>query len=178
MLDRLPHLIDPIAFADKQRTLQGQIPLAKLSRLADKLLDSNGQVEISLSFSKEGRLSVVRGHIKTTLTLECRTCLGSLSLPLALDVNLAVVHSLEQAERLSGEYEPLMIKEEKIPLHEVVEDELLLALPDFPRHENECTPYVQTIAIIKSVETNKTTEQQSQSNNPFSVLAKLKNIGD
>ena len=32
MLDRLPHEIDPIAFADKQRTLQGLIPLNKLER--------------------------------------------------------------------------------------------------------------------------------------------------
>lgn len=175
MLDRLPHLIDPIAFADKQRTLQGQIPLAKLSRLADALLDNKGQVEIDLSFSKEGRLSVVRGHIKADLVLECRTCLEAVNLPLELEVNLAVVHSLEQAERLSGEYEPLMLEEEKVPLHEVVEDELLLALPDFPRHENECKPYKQATEAVKPVANNN---QQSPSNNPFSVLAKLKNIGD
>jgi uncharacterized protein len=175
MLDRLPHLIDPTAFADKQRTLQGQIPLAKLSRLADVLLDNNGEVEIDLAFSRDGRLPIVRGHIKADLVVECRTCLEALNLPLDIDVNLAVVHSLEQAERLAGEYEPLMIEEEKVPLHEVIEDELLLALPDFPRHENECKPYKQSTQAQKSASNN---DQQSQSNNPFSVLAKLKNSGD
>lgn len=175
MLDRLPQQIDPIAFAEKQRTLQGQIPLTKLSRLADLLLDNNGQVEIALFFSKEGRLAIVRGQIKACLVLECRTCLEALNLPLELEVNLAVVHSLEQAERLSGEYEPLMLEDEKIPLHELVEDELLLAMPDFPRHEFECKPYAQSSAPLESTADN---HQQSQSNNPFSVLAKLKNIGD
>lgn len=175
MLDRLPHLIDPIAFADKQRTLQGQIPLTKLSRLADLLLDHNGQVEIDLAFNKDGRLAIVQGHIRACLMLQCRNCLEALSLSLDIDVNLAVVQSLEQAERLSGEYEPLMLEEEKIPLHELVEDELLLALPDFPRHEHECMPYQQTTEAVKPASNNT---QQSTSNNPFSVLAKLKNIGD
>lgn len=175
MLDRLPHLIDPISFADKQRTLQGQIPLTKLSRLADVLLHNNGQVEIDLSFSKEGRLSVVRGNIRANLDLECRTCLEALVLPVDIQVNLAVVKSMEQAERLSGEYEPLMIEDEKIPLHELVEDELLLVLPDFPRHTEECKPYKHSTEAIKPVANNV---QQSQSNSPFSVLAKLKNIGD
>ena len=175
MLDRLPHLIDPIAFADKQRTLQGQIPLIKLSRLADMLLNDNGQVEIDLSFSKEGHLAVVRGNIRTNLALECRACSEVLNLPLDVKVNLAIVKSLEQAERLSGEYEPLMLEDEKIPLHELVEDELLLALPDFPRHEQECQPYEHSTGAIKDKTDNN---QQSQSNNPFSVLAKLKNIGD
>ncbi len=175
MLDRLPQQIDPVAFAEKQRALQGQIPLTKLSRLAGLLLDNNGQVGIDLSFSKDGRLAVVRGHIKADLVLECRTCLEALHLPLELEVNLAVVQSLEQAERLSGEYEPLMLEDEKILLHELVEDELLLAMPDFPRHDFECTPFKQS---TDSVEPTTKTSQQSQSNNPFSVLAKLKNIGD
>jgi uncharacterized protein len=90
-------------------------------------------------------------------------------------VNLVVVKSIEQAERLSGEYEPLMLEDEKIPLHELVEDELLLVLPDFPRHEEECKPYKHSTEAIKPVAIDS---QQSQSNNPFSVLAQLKNIGD
>jgi uncharacterized protein len=174
MLDRLPLLIDPIAFADKQRTLQGQIPLNKLSRLADILLDDKGQIEINLFFAKDGRLATVRGSLKTDVVLECRNCLEALNLPLDLEVNLAVVRSLEQAERLAGEYEPLMIEEEKIPLYELVEDEVLLALPNFPRHEYECQAYKHS----SETKSNSDKALQSPSNNPFSVLAKLKNIGD
>lgn len=175
MLDRLPHLIDPVSFADKERTLQGQLPLTKLSRLADVLLDSSGSIEVDLSFSKDKRLATVRGHLRGILVLECRTCLEALNFPVDVNVNLAVVRSMEQAERLSGEYEPLMLEEEKIPLHELVEDELLLALPAFPRHDHDCLPYKQTSGVI---EPKADKETQSVSNNPFSVLAKLKNSGD
>jgi uncharacterized protein len=175
MLDKLPHFIDPITLADKQRVLIGQIPLTKLSRLTELLSDDQGQVEIDLFFSKEGRWSIVTGDIKAVLLLECRTCLETLTLPIEVKVNLAVVKSLEQVEHLAGKYEPLMLEDEKIPLHELVEDELLLALPAFPRHEQDCVPYRQSSGVIKSASRD---DKQTQSNNPFSVLAQLKNIGD
>ncbi len=173
MLDRLPHLIDPVSFADKERTLQGQMPLAKLNRLADVLLDTTGSIEVDLSFSKDKRLATVRGHLRGTLVLECRTCLEAINFPVDVQVNLAVVRSIEQAERLSGEYEPLMLDEEedKLPLHELLEDELLLALPAFPRHAHDCLPYKQSSGIL---EPKVDKAMQSPSNNPFSVLAKLK----
>jgi uncharacterized protein len=170
MLDKLPHFIDPITLADKQRVLTGQIPLTKLSRLTDVLLTDHGQVEINLSFGKEGRWSIVTGDIKAVLSLECRTCLEALTLPLEVKVNLAVVKSLEQVEHLAGKYEPLMLKDEKIPLHELVEDELLLALPAFPRHEHDCVPHQQSSGIKPA----SVDDKQIQSNNPFSVLAQLK----
>lgn len=175
MLDKLPHLIDPISFADRQRVLKGQIPLTKLSRLADLLLDNIGHLEVDLSFSKDGRLSVVRGRLRGELIVECRTCLQAVTLPLDVKVNLAVVKTIEQAERLSGEYEPLMVEDEKILLHEMIEDEVLLILPDFPRHTQECQPYKHSTHTLKSAPNNY---QHSKSDNPFSVLSQLKNIGD
>jgi uncharacterized protein len=168
-------LIDPVTFADRQRVLIGQIPLAKFTRLADALLNKEGQVEIDLSFSKKGRLAIVIGSIKTCLVLECSSCLEALNFPIEIEVSLAVVKSLTQAEQLAGEYEPLMLEDEKIPLHEIVEDELLLALPTFPRHEQDCIAYQQ---IVKNNQPKPSSEAQPKTNNPFSVLAQLKNIGD
>ncbi len=174
MLDKLPQLIDPITFADKQRVLIGKIPLAKFTRLADVLADNNGVVAIDLSFAKEQKLSTIRGHIQADLALVCRTCLEAVSFPIAITVNLAVVQNLEQAERLAGRHEPLLLEDEKIALHELVEDELLLALPSFPRHSHECEVY----PINNSVTVEKLTQQQLRPPHPFSVLAQLKNIGD
>jgi uncharacterized protein len=174
MLDKLPQFIDPVSFADKQRVLVGHIPLAKFTRLADMLQNTRGAVAIDFSFGKEDRRSVIRGHIKADLSLVCRTCLEAVDFPVNIAVNLAVVQTLEQADRLAGQHEPLLLEEEKVALHELVEDELLLVLPDFPRHQQECVPYKQNatedVAVVDS--------RQTPSTNPFSVLAKLKPIGD
>ena len=171
MLDRLPDFIDPLVFADRQRQLTGEITLKTFPRLSDILRDDNGCVKIDLSFSKSSRLATLLGTIQATLKLECQSCLETIDLSLKVSINLAFVESLEQADKLAGEYEAFLLKDKKISLNLLIEDELLLALPDFPRHPEPCLNYSNN--VINNVD-NTTT----QSNNPFSILAQLKNTGD
>ncbi len=171
MLDRLPDFIDPLVFADRQRQLAGKITLKTFPRLSDMLRDNNGDVKIDLSFSKRDRLAILFGTIQAILKLECQSCLETIDLPLEVSINLAFVKSLEQADKLAGEYEAFILKEKKVSLNQLLEDELLLALPDFPRHQQPCLNYSTHEVEIMDNET-------TQSNNPFSILAQLKNTGD
>lgn len=174
MLDRLPEYIDPLRLADKRTELKGEIPLNSLGRLADILLNDAGTVAVDLFFGREGRLAKIEGHIEAILELECQSCLQAVKWPVSTEVKLGVVTSIDQADRLPEVYEPLLINEEKILLKEIVEDELLLALPAFPKHQHDCS--------VPSADFNKQTslaeEEQSPSENPFSILAKLKKTGD
>ena len=138
MLDRLPVVIDPVNFSEKGKRLLGTIEISELTRLSDVLLDTTGVVDIDISFDKEGRLSVIQGEIKANLILECQTCLKQLVTPIDRLFKLGLVLSIEQADRLASDCEPLILENQKISLNELVEDELLLALPDFPRHEHNC----------------------------------------
>ncbi len=172
MLDRLPVLLDPRNFAEKGRRLVGAVEISNFLRLSTELVDNSGLVDITLSFEKEGSLSVIHGEIKANLILECQACLDQVALPIDKQFKLGVVGSIEQADKLSGDCEPLILESEKISLNELIEDELLLALPDFPRHKYDCQKKtkVLTTPIVEN--------EQSKSNNPFSVLAELKNTGD
>jgi len=171
MLDRMPISIDPLSFAEREKQISGEFDISEFSRLPDSLLENSGIVEVMASFKKEGRLPVIQGKIKTNLILECQSCLEKLAWIIDRNFNLALVSSLEQADRLASDCEPFILKGEKISLIELVEDELVLALPDFPRHEHNC---------VERDETNQDTDkpEQSNSNNPFSVLAELINTGD
>jgi uncharacterized protein len=171
MLDRLPVLIDPLSFAERGKRLLGEIKINELSRLSDILLDSSGEIEIDFSFDKEGRVPVIVGEIKANLIAECQSCLKQVVLPVDKYFKLGMVLTDEQADRLTSDYEPLFLQGEKISLNDLVEDELLLALPDFPKHSEVCVEREETEAVNND-------EQQMDSNNPFSVLAKLKNTGD
>ncbi len=172
MLNRLPDFIDPVAFADRQRQLQGEISLDKFSRLNDVLLDNNGSVKIELSFDRQGPVPVISGHLKTKVKLICQSCLKPMDLAIEAKVNLAIVLTLEQADLLADNLEPLFLEKERISLTQVIEDELLLALPDFPRHQHDCQgESTSTPAIAES-------NTEPQSTHPFAVLAHLKNTGD
>lgn len=174
MLDRLPEYIDPLQLADKRAELKGEIPLSSMDRLAESLLGDAGPVAVDLFFGREGRLAKIEGHIEAILELECQNCLQAMEWPVSADIKLGIVTSIDQADRLPEDYEPLLIKEEKILLKDIVEDELLLAIPTFPKHQHVCA--------VPDADHNKeapsSNERQSPPENPFSILAKLKKTGD
>ncbi|HEY8220202.1 MAG TPA: YceD family protein [Methylobacter sp.] len=174
MLARLPEYIDPLHLADKRGELKGQIPVSSLDRLADVLFNDTGVVTVELFFGREGRLAKVEGCIEAVLELKCQNCLQAVQWPVKNDVKLGIVTSIDQADRLPEDYEPLLVEEEKVLLKNIIEDELLLILPAFPKHQHDClanNSYVNKADSLAG-------EQQSPPENPFSILAKLKNTGD
>jgi len=174
MLARLPEYIDPLHLADKRGELRGEIPVSSLDRLADILFSDTGAVAVELFFGREGRLAKIEGQIEAVLELECQNCLQAVQWTVKNAVKLGIVTSLEQADRLPEDYEPLLIDEEKILLKNIIEDELLLILPTFPKHQHNCLGQKTDDSKVNSLQN----ERQSSTENPFSILAKLKNTGD
>lgn len=169
MLDRLPVYIEPVSFAEKGKHFTGSVHLNQLTRLSKDVLDQSGTVEVNVAFKKGENHPVLEGNVITTLVLECQGCLGEIELSIDRNFTLGFVSSIEQADDLPSGCEPFIMGDEKIAVNDLIEDELLLAIPDFPRHSHNC--------VVIS-ERNNQEQQGSQSNNPFSVLAKLKNTGD
>jgi uncharacterized protein len=172
MLDRLPQTIDPLHLADKRGVLKGKLSLKDFGRLRDMLFDTDGNVVIDLFFSREGRLAKIEGKIETHLQLICQNCLQALDWPVQAVVRLGIVNSLEQVDRLPPDFEPLFVEEEKILLQDIVEDELLLNLPLYPKHSESCTIQDTDSREPSQPEANR----QSRQDNPFSILANLKNL--
>lgn len=170
MSDKFPDRIDPLVFAERRGTVAGQLALAQFERLSDYLVERDGAVDVRLEFDKEGKRVVLSGQIAGTVQLECQSCLQGVAWPLDIRFKLAVVATPTEAERLE-DYEPIVLDDDKISLHAVVEDEILLAIPDFPRHEHRCLER-------NSSSDNDYTDSRTKADNPFSVLAKLKKTGD
>ncbi len=171
MLDRLPIYIQPGSFSERGKRFSGVIEISALTRLSEMLQDTAGVVEVDVSFEKEGKAPTVTGNVKANLKLECQSCLDSVVLSIDKDFKLGFVMSLEQADRLASDCEPFIMEDEKTSLFELVEDEVLLALPDIPKHDYNCAKReVVNVDILQ--------DGEKKSNNPFSVLAELKNTGD
>lgn len=129
-------LIDPRRAADTGAKAEGAVPLAELRRLAPLLLDATGEAHYRIGFSRDGSgRAVVRGDVRTRLILRCQRCLGRMEHEVAASLSLAVVAGLDEADGLLEGYEPLLVTEGRIRLCDLIEDELLLALPQIPRHE-------------------------------------------
>lgn len=65
---------------------------------------------------------------------QCQRCLQEMPVKVDSDFSLVVVQGLDEAELLDEELDPLMVEEKGTSLLDLVEDELLLALPVVPLH--------------------------------------------
>lgn len=171
MLDRLPKFIDPFLLADKSASLEGKLPLHSLDRVCELLAHDDGVVNLTLHFGKEGKLAKIEGHISTLLRVKCQRCLDAVDWPIDSDIKLGIVNSLEQASKLPEGFEPLLVLEEgRIPLKDIVEDEILILLPDIPKHSENCTIVIPL--SDKDIPSHKA--HPLPTNNPFSILAEIK----
>ncbi|MGA1691337.1 MAG: YceD family protein, partial [Sedimenticolaceae bacterium] len=120
------------------------------------------------------RRRVIESHVEGELQIICQRCLGAMPLPIDSDWQLAVVTGFQQAEQLPEEYDPLLVEEDTIVLRDLIEDELILAVPSAARHEpDQCA--VQLTDYQEEVE--EETEAPEASDNPFAVLAQMKSKG-
>ncbi|WP_460034842.1 YceD family protein [Methylothermus subterraneus] len=134
MSERLPGLIDPIAWVDKGRRWQGKVPLARLSRLAEMIVNSDGEAEVDLSFSRQGRVAAITGKVWADLEVVCQRCLETLRIEVRSPVRLGVVGSIDEGKQLPEAYEPLLLEQPQIVFSDIIEDELILAIPPIPKH--------------------------------------------
>ncbi|HJW80694.1 MAG TPA: YceD family protein [Acidiferrobacterales bacterium] len=138
MSGQLPAQIDPIRLADEGARLYGALPGSKMSRLQELALPNSRPepVAVSLHFERTGQgVRRMHGTIRTQVEMACKRCLK----PLKIEIVAQPLFVLLQ----SGEAEPeeceTLVVTAPLSLAELVEDELLLAMPMSPGHaEGEC----------------------------------------
>jgi uncharacterized protein len=139
-------------------------------RLTADAASCSGEVSVQAEFCFEEGFPVFRGTAKTVVQLECQRCLEPVGVPIEVSFILAFVGSEEKAVEVPQPMEPVLLESEEISIIEVLEDELILALPIVALHE-ECdvfdyrTPDEKTQAVA---------QDEAATANPFSVLEQLK----
>ena len=122
---------------------------------------------MSLDFSRQedGR-RIIRGYISGSVVMDCQRCLEPVEIKLDCDISLGIVDDEEEAELLPDQLDPLVAGEES-QLYELLEDELILALPIVPVHEECDPPSADNAGEQEDIEV-------PERENPFAVLASLK----
>lgn len=139
MTEFVPKFIDPLSLIKQQADRQGTTPIALLPRLCESLTAPDGEVRWQLHFRRQGNVAAITGSVTTELILQCQCCLERLIWPVEAPINLGVVTSLDEANLLPEPFEPLLLDTEtQISLLDIVEDEVILALPIIPRHPQVC----------------------------------------
>ncbi|MDO9284179.1 MAG: YceD family protein [Aquabacterium sp.] len=173
-----PLRLDVAAFTDDGAQLSGRWPGASLTRLAEGQSPPQDVALPEVVWAAQGeRRAVTAGEAELWLALQvqapvwltCQRCLQPYEVPLALERRLRFVRGEAQAEALDAESEDdVLALSRSLDLRELVEDELLLALPIVPRHEVCPQP------LPMAVEADPLPEGEAERPNPFAVLQGLK----
>lgn len=146
---------------------EGDIALSKLNRLSEFLYpeksDADRGVSLKFEFTRnEFDIPMIVGQLETCLELECQRCLGRMELPIEQDFRLMIDASDELVRESS--VDTLYSDDGYIDIVEVIEDELILAIPLVALHEDRsCNEHWRA-----------STEESAAGENPFAVLRQLK----
>jgi len=130
-----PDSIDPQKAADGHRTFSGTIALSRMDRLKEFLVDDIGEVRFTAVFDKDPLVGVkVQVDVDAVLWLLCQRSLEPYQEVVKRSSLLGVVEDISQEALLPEGYEAILAEHGKISFLVMVEDELLLALPQVPRN--------------------------------------------
>ena len=130
----VPEQVDAWRMVEARRGFSGQAPLAALTRLRDSLEDVEGEVRFTLDFGTDAlQVAYVDLDIETALPLQCQRSLRRFLQPVRIRQRLGLIRRESDEAALPAECEPLLVPADGLlrPL-DLVEDELILALPVVP----------------------------------------------
>lgn len=170
-----PPVIDVRRAAQDRRLLVGQATLGQFARLlelsdgqgADNALHWQAQFE-SLSDGEGIAACWLHLQVEGAVPMQCQRCLTPVDMPIRVERSFRFVKSEAQAEEQDDRVdEDLLVLSRHFDLAELIEEELLLALPLVPRH-TVCPVAVKMSAVDSDFDVAQAKP------NPFAVLKQLK----
>lgn len=139
------HLIDTAELTRAGGTLSGREPVARLTRLVSMLDpdDPGDAIEWTLTGRREpqpdgGRQPWLSLHFAGEVGMICIRCLQRVAVPLSADHRFLLVADETLAARADAETDEydVLVGSRHFDVIELVEDEVIMALPLVPRHDD------------------------------------------
>ncbi|HEY6135135.1 MAG TPA: DUF177 domain-containing protein [Rubrivivax sp.] len=175
-----PSRLDVTAFARVQGELSGITDVTHFTRLATSLVAPADGAPAPVRWSAGGLWSERAGRrpelrlsldARATVWLECQRCLQPMASPLVVNGRFLFVDGEDEAARLDDESEEdVLALPRALDVLDLLEDELILALPIVPCHD-VCP---QPIAFSAEAGTDFDAAGGEYGGHPFAVLARLK----
>jgi uncharacterized protein len=149
-----------------RRTFEGVLPLSSMPRLRDSLADTEGDVRVEFEFDQDMlRVPYIELRIEAQLPLECQRSLQRFLHPVRIVQRLGLIRDEADEAALPEGYEALLVDGDGLlrPA-ELVEDELILAVPVIP-----VAPGTETVERDWVAP-----EEETRSASPFAALSSLK----
>ena len=164
-----PDWIQPERAAQARRSFAGSMPLSRLKRVQDMLLEPEADDAIDFEIKvwrDDQRIIRVDCALTGQVPMRCQRTLKRYLQPVDSESTLAVIDSEAELSALPDDLEPKVCVDGQLRLAELVEDELLLALPLVPVRPDS-VPIEQAGDVFES-------PAEPARSHPFAGLADLR----
>lgn len=170
MSREFPDWISPGRAAEGKRIFSGTIALSRMKRLAKLLVEANGEASFVAAFKSDmDKRVIIDLQVEAELPLICQASLEVYKERVNRRSVLAVIDHEHQQEDVPDSYEPVLAENGRLAIASVVEEELLLGLPQIPRK-----PGLEKVEFSTGGQPRKSVElQQEAQKNPFATLQGL-----
>lgn len=167
---KLPVTIDPYKSAQRRLECNGYFVSTGLERLLAESGKASEQVNVIVKFDvDEQGLVLITGEASTSVSLTCQRCGENFEQDLMVNnFSFSPVKKEGDEDRLPSSYDAVELDENgEVNLRDLVEDELLLAIPLIPKHDlKDCSG--------KTESSWGTLPDTLEKPNPFDVLKQFK----
>jgi len=180
MSREFPDFIDPWKAADGRRSFQGTMPLKRLQRLEpmlapfpagqdeERLARNDAAFSVSFAYDEQG-LVTIQINVTASLPLICQRSLLPYLEMIDRSSLLVVIEQVSDQDLVPESYDPVLVEHRRLAIQDIVEEELLLAVPQVPRN-----PEVGEIELSTDGKvTIPSDAEKEQSHRPFAGLAGL-----
>ncbi len=168
---KLPISVDPVKAAQKGLHLESLLPKSLMKRLVESTISIQSDINTEFSFDIDRqKLRIFHGKVSVAVELLCQRCNEPMLYQCEAEFTYCPVHNEEQENNLPDVYEPIYYDQNgEVNLHDIVEDELILSLPQIAKHAIEDCNQSKLVVSFGEIE-----EEETQRPNPFDALAQLK----
>lgn len=162
-----PDWISPGRAAEGKRIFSGTVALSRMKRLAKLLVHAQGDATFVAAFRSDiDRRVIIDLQVEAELPLVCQASLEVYDEQVRRRSELAVIDKEYEQEEIPENYEPVLTENGRLAIASLVEDELLLALPQIPRK-----PGLEVVEYSTGGEMRKSAEPKKRARkNPFAAL--------
>lgn len=155
-----------------ETAIEFSIPLTELPRVARELGGKEGEVRGRVRFSRQSGQAVAELHVSAQPEVICQRCMQPMHWPIEDTARIALVSDYAAADRVADGLEVFLVEADSVSVRDLVDEEIMLALPIVPRH-GEGSECAGREIKLPGQEAQSEQPDEAQVQKPFAQLGEL-----
>lgn len=149
------------------------IPLADLPRVSHELTSTDGDAKGRVRFSRQQGQAVADLEVSARPEVVCQRCMQPMRWPVEVKSRVALVSDYDAADRVPEGFEVFLVEADSVSVRDLVDEEVMLALPHVPRHDEDSECAGGRIQLPGHEGETEAEAAEAQVQKPFAQLGEL-----